>query len=102
MSEHNARWIAKRMLKHYTFRCRKNDVKPTKTLDEFLTEVEAAKAAMGELAVLFVSAATSGTLRAPLVRDVSPALAACAHDKHPELDGVVPPESFQAMLQAWA
>jgi AcrR family transcriptional regulator len=63
---------------------------------------EAAKAAMGELAILFVSAATSGTLRPPLVREVSPALTTCAHDKHPELDGIVPPESFQAMLQAWA
>ena len=63
---------------------------------------EAAKAAMGELAALFVSAAVSGTLREPLVREVSPAVAACARDKHPELDGVVPPESFQAMLHAWA
>jgi AcrR family transcriptional regulator len=62
----------------------------------------AAKAAMGELAALFVSAATAGKLREPLVREVAPAVAACAHDKHPELDGVVPPESFQAMLQAWA
>jgi hypothetical protein len=63
---------------------------------------EAAKAAMGELAVLFVSAASTGTLRPPLVKDVSRAVAACASEKHPELDGVVPPESFQAMLQAWA
>ena len=63
---------------------------------------EAAKAAMGELAALFVSAAVSGRLAEPLVRQVSPAVAACAHEKHPELDGVVPPESFQAMLHAWA
>lgn len=63
---------------------------------------EAAKAAMGELAALFVAAATAGRLRAPLVRQVSLAVAACARDKHPELEGVVPPESFQAMLQAWA
>ena len=63
---------------------------------------QAAKAAMGQLAELFVSAATSGTLRPPLVREVSGAVAACAHDKHPELDGVLPPESFQAMLHAWA
>ena len=26
----------------------------------------------------------------------------CADDKHPELNGVLTPESFQAMLQAWA
>jgi AcrR family transcriptional regulator len=63
---------------------------------------QAAKAAMGQLAVLFVSAATAGALRPPLVREVSAAVAACAHEKHPELDGIVPPESFQAMLHAWA
>ena len=63
---------------------------------------EAAKAAMGQLAELFVSAATSGRLGQPLVGSVSPAVTACAHDKHPELDGIVPPASFQAMLHAWA
>ena len=63
---------------------------------------QAAKAAMGQLAELFVSAATSGTLGRPLVREVSRAVSRCAHDKHPELDGIVPPESFQAMLHAWA
>ncbi len=63
---------------------------------------QAAKAAMGQLAVLFVSAATSGRLRPPLVQEVSLAVAACARDKHPELEGIVPPESFQAMLHAWA
>lgn len=63
---------------------------------------EAAKAAMAELAVLFVSAATAGKLRKPLVREVSTGVTGCAHEKHPELDGIVPPESFQAMLQAWA
>jgi AcrR family transcriptional regulator len=62
----------------------------------------AAKAAMGELAELFVRAATNGQLGTPLVRQASPVIAACAHDKHPELDDIVPPESFQAMLQAWA
>jgi AcrR family transcriptional regulator len=62
----------------------------------------AAKAAMGELAELFVSAATRGQLHQPLVRHVSAAMSACAHEKHPELDDVLPPESFQAMLQAWA
>jgi AcrR family transcriptional regulator len=63
---------------------------------------QAAKAAMGQLAELFVSAATSGRLRRPLVREVSAAVTGCARDKHPELDGIVPPESFQAMLHAWA
>jgi AcrR family transcriptional regulator len=63
---------------------------------------QAAKAAMGQLAELFVSAAVSGRLRPPLVTQVSGVVAACASEKHPELDGIVPPESFQAMLHAWA
>jgi AcrR family transcriptional regulator len=63
---------------------------------------EAAKGAMAQLADLFVSAVRTGQLSRPLVGEVSPAGAACAHEKHPELDGVVPEESFQAMLQAWA
>ncbi len=63
---------------------------------------EAAKRAMSQLGDLFVSAAQSGRLRPPLVTEVSDAIAQCAGDKHPELDGIVPAESFQAMLQAWA
>ena len=63
---------------------------------------EAAKRAMSQLASLFVAAAHAGELQSPLVTDLPPGLAACMTDKHPELDGVVPPESFQAMLQAWA
>lgn len=63
---------------------------------------EAAKSAMSELAELFVSAAYAGRLRKPLVRDVSASVRACAQDKHPELEGVLPHETFQAMLQAWA
>jgi AcrR family transcriptional regulator len=63
---------------------------------------EAAKGAMAQLADLFVSAVRTGQLSRPLVGEVSPAVASCAHEKHPELDGVVPEESFQAMLQAWA
>jgi AcrR family transcriptional regulator len=66
------------------------------------TTTQAAKQAMHELENLFISAARSGRLRHPLVRDVSAPLAACADDKHPHLEGVVPPETFQAMLQAWA
>jgi AcrR family transcriptional regulator len=63
---------------------------------------DAAKDAMAQLAALFIRAAELGVLRPPLVRDVSDEMAACAADKHPELGDLVPPESFQAMIQAWA
>ena len=63
---------------------------------------DAAKDAMAELSLLFIRAAELGVLQEPLVRDVSDEMAACAAEKHPELSGLVPPESFQAMLQAWA
>ena len=63
---------------------------------------DAAKDAMAQLAALFIRAAELGVLQPPLVREVSDEMAACASDKHPELDGLVPPESFQAMIQAWA
>jgi AcrR family transcriptional regulator len=63
---------------------------------------EAAKRAMSQLSALFVAAAHAGILERPLVTEAPAAIAECAHDKHPELDGIVAPESFQAMLQAWA
>jgi AcrR family transcriptional regulator len=63
---------------------------------------DAAKDAMAQLSLLFIRAAELGVLQEPLVRDVSDEMAACAADKHPELGGLVPPESFQAMIQAWA
>jgi len=63
---------------------------------------EAAKRAMSQLASLFVAAAQHGELRRPLVCDVSPGIAECEAEKHPEIEGLVPPESFQAMLHAWA
>jgi AcrR family transcriptional regulator len=63
---------------------------------------DAAKDAMAQLAALFIRAAELGVLKPPLVRDVSDEMAACAADKHPELGDLVPPESFQAMIQAWA
>jgi AcrR family transcriptional regulator len=63
---------------------------------------DAAKDAMAQLAALFIRAAELGVLQPPLVRDVSDEMAQCAADKHPELDDLVPPESFQAMIQAWA
>lgn len=62
----------------------------------------AARDAMTQLSLLFIRAAELGVLREPLVRDVSDEMAACAAEKHPELGGLVPPESFQAMIQAWA
>jgi AcrR family transcriptional regulator len=63
---------------------------------------DAARDAMSQLSQLFIRAAELGVLGKPLARDVSPEMAACAEDKHPELNGLVPPESFQAMIQAWA
>jgi AcrR family transcriptional regulator len=64
--------------------------------------MDAAKDAMAQLSLLFVGAAELGVLQAPLVRDVSDEMTACAAEKHPELGGLVPPESFQAMIQPWA
>ena len=63
---------------------------------------DAAKDAMAQLSLLFIRAAELGVLQESLVRDVSDEMAACAAEKHPELDGLVPPESFQAMIHAWA
>ena len=63
---------------------------------------DAAKDAMAQLSALFFRAAELGLLKPPLVRDVSDEMAACAAEKHPELGDLVPPESFQAMLQTWA
>lgn len=63
---------------------------------------DAAKDAMGQLSLLFIRAAELGVLREPLVADVSDEMAACAAEKHPELGSLVPPASFQAMIQAWA
>lgn len=63
---------------------------------------EAAHAAMDVMAHLFASASQAGRLARPLVRVVSDALARCQAEHHPELDGIVSPETFQAMLQAWA
>jgi AcrR family transcriptional regulator len=63
---------------------------------------DAAKDAMSQLSQLFIRAAELGALRDPLVLEVSDEMAACATDKHPELDGLVPPQSFQAMILAWA
>jgi AcrR family transcriptional regulator len=63
---------------------------------------EAAKRAMNQLSALFIEAAERGQLQRPLIQHVDPAMLTCADDKHPELNGVLSAESFQAMLQAWA
>lgn len=63
---------------------------------------EAAKRAMSQLSALFTDAHACGLLARPLVREVDQSLALCADDKHPELEGVLPAETFQAMLHAWA
>lgn len=63
---------------------------------------DAARDAMAQLSLLFIRAAELGVLQEPLVRDASDAMAACAAEKHPELGDLVPPQSFQAMIQAWA
>jgi AcrR family transcriptional regulator len=63
---------------------------------------EAAAAAMAELSQLFIAAALAGRLRRPMIRDASAEMDACLRAKHVELEGIVPPETFQAMLQAWA
>lgn len=63
---------------------------------------EAAKRAMSQLSALFTDAAARGQLNKPFIDHVDESLLTCADDKHPELNGVLSPESFQAMLQAWA
>lgn len=63
---------------------------------------DAAKDAMSQLSQLFIKAAELGELKEPLVTEVSDAMAACAAEKHPELGGLVPAASFQAMVLAWA
>jgi AcrR family transcriptional regulator len=69
---------------------------------------EAAKRAMAELSRLFVEARDRGKLGRPLLADVQPALREAATAKHQaqhhpgEVVEEIPPESFQAMLHAWA
>lgn len=61
---------------------------------------EAAGRALGQLSTLFFEALQQGQLRRPLIRDVHSAVEACALSKASVHD--VPPETFQAMLHAWA
>jgi AcrR family transcriptional regulator len=75
---------------------------PGYSADEEGPTTEAAKRAMNQLSALFIEAAQRGKLRRPLIREIDDSLLTCADDKHPELNGVLSPESFQAMLHAWA
>ena len=64
---------------------------------------EAARGAMAELSRLFLDARAQGRLEHPWLRGVPPALRAAASVKHSDDDVAdIPPESFQAMLHAWA
>ncbi|QTE29249.1 TetR/AcrR family transcriptional regulator [Pengzhenrongella sicca] len=63
---------------------------------------EAASRAMSQLSALFVAAAERGELRPPLIREASPELAVCQELKHEGQAELLPPESFQALLQTWA
>jgi AcrR family transcriptional regulator len=76
---------------------------PGYVADEEGPTTEAAKRAMSQLSGLFVTALELGQLGHPLIREVDPALAACAEEKHPDEHAAgLPVESFQAMLHAWA
>ena len=66
---------------------------------------EAARGAMGQLSRLFAEARDQGRLGAPLLREVPPAIVAVCATKQADADmhaPDIPPESFQAMLHAWA
>jgi AcrR family transcriptional regulator len=64
---------------------------------------EAARGAMAELSRMFLDARDRGRLGRPWLRDVPPALRAAADHKHDGADApAIAPESFQAMLHAWA
>lgn len=63
---------------------------------------EAARRALAQLAAIFTAALRQGRLSQPLIRAVHPALELCAIDKNESMDIDIPPESFQAMLHAWA
>jgi AcrR family transcriptional regulator len=63
---------------------------------------EAARRAMSQLSSLFVEALVRERLDPPLIREVHPAIAECAKIKNDDLPVTIPPETFQAMLHAWA
>jgi AcrR family transcriptional regulator len=63
---------------------------------------EAARGAMGQLSALFFDALRQGRLGRPLIRGAHPELEEHSKEKHHEEHGHVPPETFQAMVHAWA
>ncbi|GAA1500196.1 TetR/AcrR family transcriptional regulator [Dactylosporangium maewongense] len=63
---------------------------------------EAAQRAMSQLSSLFLEAQAQGVLGRPRLRDVHPAIAACAEQKHQQSGVPVSAETFQAMLHAWS
>jgi AcrR family transcriptional regulator len=63
---------------------------------------EAAQRAMSQLSQLFVEAIDLGVLAPPRLRDVHPAIAACAAQKNEHLPTEIPAETFQAMLHTWS
>jgi AcrR family transcriptional regulator len=63
---------------------------------------EAAGRAMAQLSSLFVDVIRRDQLKRPTIREVHPVIEECALAKLGELDVSIPPETFQAMLHAWA
>jgi AcrR family transcriptional regulator len=63
---------------------------------------EAAQRAMSQLSALFVQALAAGRLAPPRMREVHPSLVVCAEMKSRDLPVPIPPDTFQAMLQAWS
>lgn len=63
---------------------------------------DAARDAMAQLAALFLRAAELGVLGDPLVPEVSDGMRECLREKHEELEGLITPATYQAMIQAWA
>ncbi|MEV4516040.1 TetR/AcrR family transcriptional regulator [Dactylosporangium sp. NPDC049525] len=63
---------------------------------------EAAQRAMSQLSQLFLEALALGVLAPPRLRDVHPAIAACAAQKNAHQGTDIPAETFQAMLHTWS
>ncbi|WP_326999726.1 TetR/AcrR family transcriptional regulator [Dactylosporangium sp. NBC_01737] len=63
---------------------------------------EAAQRAMSQLSQLFLEALELGVLAPPRLRDVHPAIAACAAQKNEHMPVAIPAETFQAMLHTWS
>jgi AcrR family transcriptional regulator len=63
---------------------------------------EAAQRAMSQLSQLFVEAIELGVLAPPRLREVHPAIAACAAQKNAHQGTSISAETFQAMLHTWS